>query len=131
MQPTPELPMPIDRFRRYDLVAKSYSGWYRGKKMSRKLFAQVSGISVQCLKFHDHNPGARMKPHILARLAKLEREVGAQNQCDMIDRKAEQAAARVTAKAAAARERERDKALDKALARCRPLPKRARQQAIF
>lgn len=131
MQMTPTLPMEMSRFRMYDLSTKSYHGWYRGKRMSRKLFAALSGVSIQCLKFHDFNPGARWKPHILRKLVKFQTEVGAQNQCDMIDRKAELAAAKLAAKAAAAREREQNKALDKALARCGPLPKRARQQAIF
>lgn len=99
--------------------------------MTRKLFAEVSGISVQCLKLHDHNPGVKLKPLTLRRLAALEIEVSAHRQVCFIDNKAEIAAAKLAAKAAAAREREWDRALDRALARCKPLPKRAKQAGLF
>src|ERR1039458_8703857 len=115
MEQPPALPMPIDRFRRYDLKTKSYRGFYAGKKMTRKLFSEVSGISIQCLKAHDHHPELKLRPPTLRKLAKLEIEVSAHLQTDMIDHKAELVAAKLAAKAAAARERARDRALDAAM----------------
>jgi len=110
----------------YNLREKKYFG-FAGPRLSRKAFAELSGISVQALKAHDHHPELRLKPITQRRLAAAQILMRANLQQDLIDDKADRAAA----KAAAARERQQDKALDKALARCRPLSKRARQQSVF
>jgi hypothetical protein len=132
MQPTPTLPMPIDSWRRYDLVTKSYQGWYAGRKLTRKLYAEISGVSVQCLKFHDHHPGAKMKPHIIRKLAALQIEVRADRQLSCIDNRAELAAAKLAAKAEADKQRALDRLLDAAMrAGRKPLSRKSKQASIF
>jgi len=122
--------MPLDRWRVYDPHLKKYSGWYSGRRMTRARFSEVSGIHIATLKAWEKR-GVKPNAASLEKLRRLQLEVNAGNQCDMLDHKAERAAAAAAAKAAAAREREQDKALDKALARCKPLSKRAKQTAIF
>jgi len=124
--------MSLDRFRRFDLQTRSYRGFYAGRRLTRKLFSEISGISIPCLKLHDHDPSVPFKPLTIKKLRLLQLEVGAQNQICMIDRKAEIAAARAEAKAAAKAEAARDKWLDKMLAQARkPLSRKSKQQAIF
>ena len=122
--------MENERFRFYHLREKTYAG-FAGPRLTRKAFAEISGISVQALKAHDHDPTLRLKPITQRRLAAAQLLMRANQQQDMLDDKATKLAAAKAAKAAAAREREQDKALDKALARCRPLPKRAKQAGLF
>jgi hypothetical protein len=131
MQPTPELPMPIDRFRRYDLVTKSYRG-FAGPRLTRKLFSEISGIPIPTLKLHDKNPDVKLKPITQRRLVACQIAMRAHHQCDMLDDKAEIAAARAAAKAEAAKAKALDKLLDAALRTGRkPLPRKSKQQAIF
>jgi hypothetical protein len=136
MQPTtPALPMSLERWRVYSPVTKSYSGWYAGKRLTRKLVAELSGVSVQFWKAHDRDPSLRIKPHILRKLAKFQLSVDADKQVDMLDHKAEIAAARAAAKLAAKAEAEKQRALDKLLDRAlkgaRKLSGRARQGSVF
>lgn len=92
--------------------------------MSRKVFSEISGISVQALKAHDHDPSLRLKPITLRRLAAAQISMRAHQQTELIDTK-------LLAKAEAARERALDRQMDRAMRRCKPLGKRAKQQAIF
>jgi len=133
MQPTtPALPMSLDRFRRFNLQTRSYRGFYAGRRLTRKLFSEISGISVPCLKLHDHDPSVPFKPLTIKKLVKLQLEVGAQFQICMIDRKAEIAAAKLAAKAERERARLLDKMLDAAMrAGRKPLSRKSKQQAIF
>ena len=89
--------------------------------MSRKAFAEISGISVQALKAHDHDPTLRLKPITQRKLAAAQILMRAHQQTELIDN-------RLVAKA----ERERERALDKLLSRkYRPLSKRAKQGGLF
>jgi hypothetical protein len=113
-----------ERFRFYNLREKTYAG-FAGPRLTRKAFAEISGISVQALKAHDHNPSLRLKPITQRRLAAAQILMRAHQQTDMLDTK-------LVAKAEADKRRALDKLLDAAMrAGRKPLSRKSKQQAIF
>lgn len=116
--------MENERFRFYNLREKTYSG-FAGRRLNRRQFAKISGISVQALKAHDHDPSLRLKPITQRKLAAAQILMRAHQQTELIDTK-------LVAKAEAARAEALDRLLDAAMrAGRKPLSKRARQQSVF
>lgn len=125
------LPMELSRFRSYDVRTKRYSGWYAGKKMTRKLFSEISGIHVQTLKSWEKR-GIKPRPVSLKKLRLLQLAVNADKQISFIDDKATKLAAAAAAKAEAAKAKALDRLLDAAMrAGRKPLSRKSKQQAIF
>jgi len=120
-----------DRFRFYNLREKKYFG-FAGPRLSRKAFAEISGVSVQALKFHDHHPGEKWKPHILRKLAAAQIAMRANLQQEILDDKATKLAAKLAAKAEADKQRALDRLLDAAMrAGRKPLSRKSKQASIF
>ena len=98
-----------------------------GRRMTRKAYAEALGVNVVVVKSWEKR-GVKPNAASLAKIAALQKLVGAMNQQEILDGKADRAAARVAAKAA----RELDRRLDRLLAQARkPLSKKARQRDLF
>jgi hypothetical protein len=118
------------RFRTYLPRERAYVG-YVGHRVSRAEFARMSGIPQSTIKsweLHGRKPSAKAR----ALLAKCQEITGGMNQGELLDHKAEKAAARAAEKLAAAKARALDVMLDAAMKTARkPMKKSARQASIF
>src|ERR1019366_1882774 len=120
----------LSRWRHYDPKTKLRSGWYGRGKMTRKAYAEALGVNVVVVKAWDR--GAKPRAGSLAKICALQKLVSADHQMEILDHKAEIAAARAEAKLAATRAKALDAMLDAAMkAARRPMKKSAKQSGLF
>ena len=121
----------LSRFRTYLPREKrtcgggKYIGWLSGRRMTRKAFAEASGVPMVTLKQIELK-GVKPRAKTIAKIEKLMAEVRATEQQEILppNRAAEKVAARA--------ERERDRWLDSILAKARrPMSKKAKQGGLF
>lgn len=119
----------LQRFRHYDKREKAYSGWM-GSRLTRAEFSRASGVPVPTLKSWETR-NVKPRPATIAKIEALMVEIRASEQSELLDNRATRAAEKVAAKAAANKQRALDAMLDRAMRRCRPLSKKAKQRGLF